>query len=66
MGEVSAVFAVNEDMTIVETINILQDDDKAEQLFMKARWPDGIRCPKCDSSNVYECIDRKPTPFRWP
>ena len=51
-------------MTIIEAVNTLQDEDKAEEMFTSARWPDGIACPKCGSVGVYECIDRKPMPYR--
>ena len=38
------------------------DEAEAARLFIEARWPDGVRCPVCDSDNVAERT--KPQPFR--
>ena len=40
------------------------DDATAERWFIQARWPEGIRCPQCDSHNVQERPTRKPQPYR--
>ncbi len=40
------------------------DDAAAEAWFVETRWPDGIRCPHCDSDNVLTVKTRKPQPFR--
>ena len=53
-----------QDMTMVEAVTILGNDDKAEQFFIDTRWPDGIACPNCGSIDIYECPNRKPQPFR--
>ena len=40
------------------------DDATAEQWFTEVRWPDGVRCPKCDSDNIQDRATRKPQPDR--
>ena len=38
---------------------------KAEKWFVDGRWPDGVTCPFCASSeNVMERKNRKPQPYR--
>ena len=53
-----------DNMTLVEAVRTLGDDDKAEQFFIATRWPNGIACPNCGSLDIYECPNRKPQPFR--
>ena len=45
-------------------VNLLQDEDRAEQMLVQAFWPNGVQCPKCDSQDIYECIDNLPMRFR--
>ena len=40
------------------------DEYKAEQWFVSMRWPDGVKCPVCESQNVQVRKTRKPQPFR--
>lgn len=35
------------------------DEDSAERYFVNQRWPDGIRCPKCNCNKVYDCRMRR-------
>ena len=51
-------------MTLVEAVQEYSDELKVEQMFIEARWPDGIVCPKCESSNVVPVPTRKPLPLR--
>ena len=51
-------------MSIVEAIEMFADPIRAEQWFVKQRWPDGVECPKCQSKNIQERASRKPQPFR--
>src|SRR5580700_5623289 len=38
-------------------------DENAAKTFLKnARWPQGVRCPRCDNEKVYEL---KARPFHW-
>ena len=42
------------------------DDDAAEAWIAKVRWPDGPRCPHCDSDNVLTGAAHKTMPYRLP
>lgn len=49
---------------IVLLTRLFPDDATAEAWFVEQRWPQGIRCPFCDSDNIQERPTRKPQPYR--
>ena len=49
---------------LVEAVKRFGDEETAEKMFIDARWPDGIACPKCSSLMVKVSPTRKPAPFR--
>lgn len=51
-------------MTLVQATKEFSDEAKAEQFCIDTRWPDGIVCPVCKSTNVAARASRKPAPFR--
>lgn len=51
-------------LTLVEVVQKFSTEAAAEAWFIEQRWPDGIRCPVCDSHNVQSRASRKPAPFR--
>ena len=51
-------------MSLVEVMRIFPDDAAAEAWFVKARWPEGVRCPFCDSDRVQEGTAHKTMPYR--
>ena len=51
-------------VSLMEIIEMFPDDKAAEEWFVKARWPDGVKCPSCSSLNVQERRTRKPQPYR--
>ncbi len=51
-------------ITLVEAVRRFGDDAKAEAWFIERRWPNGVRCPECDSLAVSPRKNRKPMPFR--
>ncbi len=51
-------------ISLVEAIQQFSDEAAVEQMFIEARWPSGIACPKCGSVNIQERPTRKPQPFR--
>ena len=53
-------------MTPIEAVREFGDDEKAEQMFIETRWPDGVRCPFCETDKVQVRESRKPAPFRCP
>ena len=52
------------EMSLVAFFRKYPDDTAAEQHFINARWPDGIRCPRCDSDNIQERTTHKSMPHR--
>ncbi len=51
-------------MSIAELFRMFPDDEKAEAWFIKTRWPDGISCPKCGSTNVQVKTTHRSMPHR--
>ncbi len=51
-------------MTITEAVMYFSDEKSTEQLFIEARWPNGVACPFCGSMEVKERATRKPQPYR--
>lgn len=51
-------------ITLIEAVRMFDDEDAVEDMFIEARWPNGIACPKCGSVNIHERPTRKPQPFR--
>lgn len=51
-------------MTLVQAISEFSDEAKVERMFIDTRWPNGVRCPFCESDNVVARPTRKPAPFR--
>ena len=43
---------------------LFPDDAAAEAWFIGRRWPDGVRCPACESGRIAARRTRKPQPFR--
>ena len=51
-------------LSLTEAIQQFSDENAVERMFIEARWPGGVACPKCGSVNVQERPTRKPQPFR--
>jgi len=51
-------------ITLIDIIQQFNTEEKAEAWFIEQRWPDGVACPKCESTNVHPRPTRKPQPFR--
>ena len=51
-------------ITLVQLTSMFPTDEKAEQWFVKTRWPDGIACPHCESDNIQEKTTHPTMPFR--
>jgi transposase-like protein len=41
-----------QNMNLVKLIERYGDDDRCRAFLEKLRWPDGPRCPRCDSANI--------------
>ena len=51
-------------ITLVELARMFPDDAAAEAWFAGTRWPDGVACPSCQSTNVQPRPTSKPQPYR--
>ena len=53
-----------EGMSLAEFFQEFPDEESAETWFIAARWPDQVRCPRCDGDRVYEPGGTSPMRFR--
>ena len=51
-------------ISLVQLFRMFPNNEAAERWFIKARWPDGIACPRCGSVNVNTKSAHKTMPFR--
>ena len=51
-------------ITFKQIMRMFPDDTTAEAWFVKQRWPEGVCCPYCGSSNVQTGCKHKSMPFR--
>ena len=51
-------------LSMMAAVQMFATEEKAEKWFIEQRWPDGIKCPHCESENVARVKTRKPQPFR--
>ena len=51
-------------LSITEAVEMFSDAEFTEKWFVEQRWPDGVKCPGCDSDNIQTRTKRKPQPFR--
>ena len=51
-------------ISLIALFEMFPDDAAAEQWFLESRWPDGPRCPHCDSANVQTGAAHPTMPLR--
>lgn len=51
-------------ITLAKLFEMFPDDEVAEEWFVNSRWPDGVRCPHCDSDNIKKSTAHATMPFR--
>lgn len=51
-------------MSVLQLVQMFPTDEIAEAWFIAQRWPDGIRCPECDSDDIQSRKNRHPQPYR--
>lgn len=56
--------AFRQSMTLNQILRIFPDDQSAEAGLIRQRWPSGVTCPHCGSSNVQTGCKHKTMPFR--
>ena len=49
---------------MLDMVRRIPDEAAAEAWFVSQRWPDGVECAHCESSNVHDRPGRKPQRFR--
>ena len=53
-----------EGISLLQMVQMFPDDATAEKWFIHTRWPDGMACPHCGSTNVNEKATHPTMPFR--
>ena len=51
-------------ISLLDLTKRFPNDGMAEDWFVRIRWPNGVRCPACKSSDVQSRPKRKPQPYR--
>lgn len=51
-------------ITLFDAMQKFATVEQAEAWFIEQRWPNGVTCPVCESTDVAERPTRKPQPFR--
>ena len=51
-------------ITLIDAVQKFSMESDAEAWFIEHRWPNGIACPYCESTDVQTRPTRKPAPFR--
>ena len=51
-------------ISLIELAEMFPTEDAARQWFEHQRWPDGVRCARCDGSEVAAVASGKPMPWR--
>ena len=54
--------AYRKGMTLIEAVEKFANEEAAHEWFVERRWPDGVRCPDCDSENVKMRNTKRKTP----
>ena len=49
-------------MTIRQFEGMFPTDDACKAYLVARRWPNGVRCPRCDNADVYRVTNK---PFHW-
>jgi transposase-like protein len=48
----------HQDMNLVKLIERFGNEDRCRDYLEAIRWPDGVRCPRCDSTKISRIIKR--------
>ncbi|MEO6111873.1 MAG: IS1595 family transposase [Nitrospiraceae bacterium] len=49
-------------LTLSETMNRFSTEEACKQYLQERRWPNGVKCPRCNNEKVYAL---KARPFHW-
>ena len=53
-----------ESISLMELADMFPNEAAARRWFERQRWPDGVRCARCDGSEVAAVASGKPMPWR--
>ncbi len=53
-------------LSLTDAVKFSLDTEAVEKMLIEARWPNGIQCPTCESTNVVARPTRKPAPVPLP
>lgn len=56
------VVKFTQQMTVPQFEKLFPDDDACKRYLVSRRWPNGIRCPRCNGENI---VELKTMPFKW-
>ena len=56
--------AYRKGLIIAQAVKFFDDPEFTEQWFIEQRWPNGVACPACASTDIQHRTTRKPQPFR--
>ena len=51
-------------LSLTQLFELFPDDDAAERWFIERRWPNGVHCPRCGSTNVQGGAAHRAMPYR--
>lgn len=51
-------------ISLVQLTKMFPNEEAAERWFVQQRWPGGVTCIRCNSTNIQERKTRKPQPYR--
>ena len=49
---------ITKSMNVLELMEQFPDEEKCRSIFEELRWPDGVRCPRCNAPKVYRLNTR--------
>ncbi len=55
---------ISVDQALLDILERYKNEELADAWLTAQRWPDGIRCPKCNSDNIARPPDSRPQPYR--
>jgi transposase-like protein len=60
--EVGKPLTVQPTMTLTQLMERFSTEDACKQFLMEKRWPDGVKCPRCQNPKVYKLNFK---PWHW-
>ena len=55
--------AFRKGVSLVDLFDMFPDDEAAKDWFTETRWPNGVACPNCGSTNINDHANHPTMPF---